>query len=29
MNNNYRYYIMATTINDVKIEKEGRFLLVK
>jgi gliding motility-associated-like protein len=29
MNNDYRYYIMATTINDVKIEKEGRFLLVK
>ncbi len=29
MNNNYRYYIIATAINDVKIEKEGRFLLVK
>jgi gliding motility-associated-like protein len=29
MNNDYRYYIMATTINDKKIEKEGRFLLVK
>ena len=29
MNNDYRYYIMGTTINDIKIEKEGRFLLVK
>jgi gliding motility-associated-like protein len=29
MNNEYRYYIIATTINDKKIEKEGRFLLVK
>ena len=29
INNNYRYYIMATAINDVKIQKEGRFLLVK
>jgi gliding motility-associated-like protein len=29
INNNYRYYIMATTINDVKVQKEGRFLLVK
>ena len=29
MNNDYRYYIIATTINDNKIEKEGRFLLVK
>ena len=28
-NNDYRYYIIATTINDKKIEKEGRFLLVK
>jgi gliding motility-associated-like protein len=29
INNDYRYYIIATTINDKKIEKEGRFLLVK
>ena len=29
INNDYRYYIMATTINNVKIEKKGRFLLVK
>ena len=29
MNNDYRYYIIATTITDTKIEKEGRFLLVK
>jgi gliding motility-associated-like protein len=28
-NNDYRYYIIATTINDKKIEREGRFLLVK
>ena len=28
-NNDYRYYIIATTIDDKKIEKEGRFLLVK
>jgi gliding motility-associated-like protein len=28
-NNEYRYYIMATTINDKKLEKEGRFLLIK
>ena len=28
-NNDYRYFIIATTINDIKIEKEGRFLLVK
>ncbi len=28
-NNEYRYYIIATTINDKKLEKEGRFLLVK
>ena len=28
-NNDYRYYIIATTINDKKLEKEGRFLLVK
>ena len=29
INNDYRYYIIATTINDLKVEKEGRFLLVK
>ena len=29
MNNEYRYYIIATTINDKIIEKEGKFLLVK
>lgn len=29
INNDYRYYIIATTINDIKVEKEGRFLLVK
>ena len=28
-NNDYRFYIIATTINDKKLEKEGRFLLVK
>jgi gliding motility-associated-like protein len=28
-NGNYRYYIMAKTINDKTIEKEGRFMLIK
>jgi gliding motility-associated-like protein len=29
INNDYRYYIIGTTINDINEEKEGRFLLVK
>ena len=29
INNDYRYYIIGTTINDKNEEKEGRFLLVK
>ena len=29
INNNYRYYIIATSINNDKIEKEGAFLLIK
>jgi gliding motility-associated-like protein len=28
-NGNYRYYIMAKTINDTIIEKEGQFMLIK
>jgi gliding motility-associated-like protein len=28
-NGNYRYYIMAKTINDKVIEKEGQFMLIK
>jgi gliding motility-associated-like protein len=28
-NGNYRYYIMAKTINDKIIEKEGQFMLIK
>jgi gliding motility-associated-like protein len=28
-NGNYRYYIMAKTINNKTIEKEGRFMLIK
>jgi hypothetical protein len=28
-NGTYRYYIMAKTINDKIIEKEGQFILIK
>ena len=29
VNGTYRYYIMAKTINDKIIEKEGQFMLIK
>ena len=29
LNGTYRYYIMAKTINDTMIEKEGQFILIK
>ena len=29
VNGTYRYYIMAKTINDTIIEKEGQFMLIK